>query len=83
MSPDETLKRAESGWTRPQKTRSVDDLRTLIAQTKAQLEALEQELAPLEEQARLEAIAKIRNIMRAHDLSTAEIGLHSSSRRAG
>lgn len=45
----------------------------MIADKRAELALLEAEASSLREQAKLEAIAKARNIMRAHQLSLADI----------
>lgn len=63
----------ESGWIKPEKKRTLAELQQLIAEKKAELQALEGEAAPLMEHARLEAIAKIRNIIRAYELQPDEI----------
>lgn len=45
----------------------------MIADKRAELALLEAEASSLHEQAKLEAIAKVRNIMRAQQLSLADI----------
>jgi len=66
---DETPK----GWVKPAAPRTEFELRELISAKKAELQALELELHNLTEGPRLEAIAQIRNIMRAQQISLSEI----------
>jgi len=66
------------GWVKPQRTRTLPELRQMIEEKRAELEALEAEAASLYEHARLEAIATVRNIMRAHELTFDDILARSS-----
>lgn len=61
------------GWVKPQRLRSASELRQLIEDRKAELRALKDELFNLENGARLEAVAQIRNIMRAQQLTMSDI----------
>jgi DNA-binding protein H-NS len=57
------------GWVKPQRPLSNDELVVLIEARRTELKALEDELEGRLLTARLETVAKIRNIMRAHELS--------------
>lgn len=59
-----------SGWHKP---RSAADLQAEIAQVEQHLAELRRELDNLQAGPRLEAIAQVRNIMRAHGLSIEEV----------
>ncbi len=61
------------GWVKPQRKPTLAELKALIAETETQLAMLKQEEFNLEQGPRLEAIAQIRNIMRAQQLTVADI----------
>lgn len=63
----------QSGWIKPQRGLTLPELQALIQTKRAELEDLEQKAATLIEDARLEACVRIRNIMRAHQLSIDDI----------
>jgi hypothetical protein len=73
----------ETGWVKPTRSRTLPELQQMIADKRAELALLEAEASSLHEHAKLEAIVQVRNIMRAHQLSLADIdGLsHSVSNR--
>lgn len=73
MMAAQTGDASHGGWVKPVKRRTLPELQQMIADKRAELAALEAEAASLYEQARLEAIVKVRNIMRAHELSIADI----------
>jgi hypothetical protein len=62
-----------SGWVKPQREPTLAELKAMIAETETKLLALKRQAEELEEGRRLEAIVQIRNIMRAQDLSIADI----------
>ncbi len=62
-----------AGWCKPQRKRTLEELQALIDEKRAELSALQVEAYNLVHGPRLEAIAEIRNIMRAQDLTIAEI----------
>jgi len=62
-----------SGWIKPTRSRTLPELDEMIAMKRAELELLEAEASDLREHAKLEALAKVRNIMRAHQLSLADL----------
>lgn len=64
---------SQTGWTKPQRTRTLTELQQLIAHKRAELQTLEQEACALIEDAKLEAIVKVRNIMRANQLSLDDV----------
>jgi len=51
----------------------VPELEQMIAVKRVELASLEAEASELREQARLEAVARARNIMRAHQLTPADL----------
>jgi hypothetical protein len=63
----------QSGWIKPKRSRTLPELEQMIAVKRAELEVLETEALDLREQAKLEAVAKARNIMRAHQLTLADL----------
>ena len=63
----------QSGWIKPPRRRTLPELEQMIAEKRAELELLEAEASDLREQAKLEAVAKARNIMRAHQLTPADL----------
>lgn len=69
-----TSQQHQTGWVKPTRSRTLTELLQMIADKRAELALLEAEASSLQEQAKLEAIAKARNIMRAHQLSLADIG---------
>ncbi|MBW8831796.1 MAG: H-NS histone family protein [Burkholderiales bacterium] len=74
-----TSQEHETGWVKPTRSRTLAELLQLIADKRAELALLEAEAASLQHHAKLEAIAKVRNIMRAHQLSLEDIGEESAS----
>ena len=66
---DETPK----GWIKPTAPRTLREIQELIAAKRAELIELEREAYNLENGPRLEAIAKILNIMCAQELTIADI----------
>ncbi len=63
-----------SGWCKPQPKRTLAEVQDLIAMKRAELTALQVEAYNLVEGPRLAAIAQIRNIMRAQQLTLEDIG---------
>jgi hypothetical protein len=70
MSGEEEVPR---GWVKPQRSRTVPEVRELIAQKRAEIDELLLELHNLVEGPKLEALAQIRNIMRAHELKVDDV----------
>jgi hypothetical protein len=69
-----------TGWVKPQPKRTLQEIRAQIAEKRAELEVLEKEAFNLEQGPRLEAIAECRNIMRAHQLTLADLGIRTPKR---
>jgi len=61
------------GWVKPVRPRTIAEVKSLIIERQREVAALELELFNLQQGPRLEAIAKIRNIMRAQQLTIEEI----------
>jgi hypothetical protein len=61
------------GWVKPVRRRTADEVKELIVERQREITALRLELFNLEEGPRLEALAQIRNIMRAQQLTVADI----------
>lgn len=64
---------SQNGWTKPQRTRTLAELQQLIEHKRTELRTLEQEACALVADAKLEAIVKVRNIMRANQLSLGDV----------
>jgi crotonobetainyl-CoA:carnitine CoA-transferase CaiB-like acyl-CoA transferase len=71
------------GWVKPQRTRTLPELKQLIEEKRAELAALEAQAFSLQEHARLEAIATARNIMRAHQLTIDDVVDRPGRKSAG
>ena len=61
------------GWVKPVRARTVGEVKALIVEKQREVAALELELFNLTQGPRLEAIAQIRNIMRAQQLTIDEV----------
>ena len=61
------------GWVKPVRARTIAEVKALIVEKQREVAALELELFNLQQGPRLEALAKIRNIMRAQQLTIADI----------
>lgn len=72
-----------SGWVRPVAKPTPDSLRTRIAELRAELAEAEAQLHEMEEGARLEALVKVRNLMRAFQLTPADLDLAPAPKRRG
>jgi hypothetical protein len=71
------------GWVKPAPKPTPESLRARIAELRAELTEAESQLREMEEGARLEALVKIRNLMRAFELTPADLGLTPTPRRRG
>ena len=60
-----------------------ESLKARIAELRAELAEAESHLCEMEEGTRLEALVKVRNLMRAFDLTPADLGLVSTPKRRG
>jgi len=61
------------GWVKPVRRRTADEVKALIVEKQREVAALELELFNLQQGPRLEALAKIRNIMRAQELTVDDV----------
>jgi len=68
-----TLSETRPGWTKPQRKPTLPELLVLIATKRAELQLLESEASALQLDAKLNAVAQVRNIMRAHELTLADV----------
>jgi hypothetical protein len=63
----------EIGWYTPTKRENLVSLREKVAKKRAELKELEGQLKLMEDEAKLEAIVMVRNLMRAYDISFDEL----------
>ncbi len=61
------------GWVKPTRPRTIAEVKKLIVEKQREIAALELELFNLQQGPRLEALAQIRNIMRAQQLTIDDI----------
>ncbi|WP_157269479.1 H-NS histone family protein [Azohydromonas aeria] len=71
-----------TGWVKPQRAPTYEEILARIDELRTELTALEQQAADMREASRLEALVKIRNIMRAQQLTVEDI-LPERSERTG
>ncbi|WP_028998154.1 H-NS histone family protein [Azohydromonas australica] len=72
-----------TGWVKPVAKPTPASLKARIAELRTELAAAEAQLREMEEGARLEALVKIRNLMRAFELTLADLGLTPTPKRRG
>jgi hypothetical protein len=72
-----------TGWVKPVAKPTHESLRARIADLRVELAEAEGQLREMEEGTRLEALVKVRNIMRAFELTPADLGLTSTPKRRG
>lgn len=72
-----------SGWVKPVAKATRESLITKVAQLRAELLEAEAQLREIEEGERLEALVKIRNYMRAFQLTPDDLGLTPTPKRRG
>lgn len=63
----------QTGWVKPQRAPTYEEILTRIEELRAELTALERQATDMREAAKLEALVKIRNIMRAQQLTVDDI----------
>lgn len=78
--PDEDTPK---GWVKPVATPTRESLKTRVAELRAELAEAEAKLSEMEEGERLEALVKIRNLMRGFDLTPADLGIELTPKRRG
>jgi hypothetical protein len=71
------------GWVKPVAKPTPESLKARIAELRAELAEAEGQLREMEEGARLEALVKIRNLMRAFELTPPDLGLVQAPKRRG
>ena len=72
-----------TGWVKPVAKPTRESLKARIAELRAELAEAEGQLRTIEEGARLEALVKIRNLMRAFELTPADLDLTPTPKRRG
>ncbi len=72
-----------TGWVKPVAKPTPESLKARIAELRAELTAAEAQLREMEEGERLEALVKVRNLMRAFELTPADLGLVLAPKRRG
>lgn len=72
-----------TGWVKPVAKPTPESLKARIAELRAELAAAEGQLREMEEGTRLEALVKVRNLMRAFQLTPADLGLTPTPKRRG
>jgi hypothetical protein len=70
-----------SGWVKPVARPRPETLKACIAELRGELAQAENQLRQREEGARLEVLVKVCNLMRAFELTPANLGLEAPPRR--
>ncbi|WP_157119214.1 H-NS family nucleoid-associated regulatory protein [Azohydromonas lata] len=78
--PDEDTPK---GWVKPVAKPTRESLKARVAELRAQLAEAETQLREIEEGERLEALVRIRNLMRGFELTLADLGLAPMPKRRG
>ncbi len=63
----------QTGWVKPQRAPTYEEIMVRIGELRTELQDLERQASDMREAARLEALVKIRNIMRAQQLTIEDI----------
>lgn len=71
------------GWVKPVAKATRESLKANIAELRAKLADAEAQLQEIEEGERLEALVKVRNLMRAFELTPADLGFVPTPKRRG
>lgn len=72
-----------SGWVKPVAKPTRESLRARVAELRAELTQAEAQLREMEEGDRLEALVKVRNLMRAFELTPEDLGFTQQPNRRG
>lgn len=72
-----------SGWVKPVAKPTKESLKARIENLRAELCEAEAQLREIEEGERLEALVKIRNLMRGFELTPADLGFEPTAQRRG
>jgi DNA-binding protein H-NS len=75
--------RFPSGWVKPVAKPTHESLKARVGELRTELAEAEAQLREIEEGERLEALVKIRNLMRAFQLTPADLGLTPTPKRRG
>lgn len=71
------------GWVKPVAKPTREALKARIAELRAELAEAENQLTEMEKGAKLEALVKVRNLMRAFELTPADLRLVPAPKRRG
>jgi hypothetical protein len=63
----------QTGWVKPQRAPTYEEIVARISELRTELETLERQAGDMREAAKLEALVRIRNIMRAQQLTIDDI----------
>lgn len=63
----------QTGWVKPQRAPTYDEIMVRIGELRTELQELERQASDMREATRLDALVKIRNIMRAQQLTIEDI----------
>ncbi len=66
-----------TGWVKPVAKPTRESLQVRVAELRAELAQAEAQLKAMEDDTRLEALVKIRNLMRAFELTPEDLGLEA------
>lgn len=72
----------QSGWVKPQRAPTYEEIVARINDLRSELGELERQAEEMREAARLDALVKIRNIMRAQQLTVDDIAPDRRLRKA-
>jgi hypothetical protein len=78
-----TIEDMPTGWVKPAAKPTPETLKARIAELRAELAEAENQLREMEEGTRLEALVKVRNLMRAFELTPVDLGLTPTPKRRG
>lgn len=70
----------QTGWVKPQRAPTYEEIVARIGELRTELATLERQAHDMREAARLDALVKIRNIMRAQQLTIEDL-MPAESRR--
>jgi hypothetical protein len=71
------------GWVKPVAKPTRESVQARVVELRAELAKAQAQLREMEEGDRLEALVKVRNLMRAFELTPADLGLTPTPKRRG
>ncbi len=71
------------GWVKPVAKPTRESLKARVADLRAELTEAEAQLKAMEDDARLEALVKVRNLMRAFELTPTDLDIAPTPKRRG